>query len=201
MNRREMLLKTGASVVALGLARFPLGWSAPADAPKRRILMYTRSEGFEHDVVRRGKDGKLSLAETIVTDLGAKHGFEVKCEKDGRVFVNDDLGKYDAFLFETQGDLGKEQSRDGQPPVPPEGKKALLQAVRQWQGLRRLPLRQRHLPHARRPRRQPGTRQTRPLYRPARRRVHPPRRPAEVLDARRRCRIPGGQGPQGLRAP
>ena len=128
MNRRELLRSTSAAALTMGVSGFPLGWTAAADAPKRRILMYTRSEGYQHDVVKRA-NGKLSLAERIVTDLGDKHGFEVKCEKDGRVFVNDDLTKFDAFLFETQGDLGKEKSQDGQPPVPPEGKKALLEAI------------------------------------------------------------------------
>src|SRR5207302_5243647 len=97
-------------------------------------LMYTRSEGYEHEVVKRKAADALSLAEQIATDLGAKHGFEVKCEKDGRVFVNDDLSKYNAFLFETQGNLAKEQSKDSQPPVPPEGKKALLDAIAAGKG-------------------------------------------------------------------
>ena len=131
MNRREMLRIGGA--LALGLASFPMGWAA-AQGPRRRILMFTRSEGFEHSVVRRGKGGELSLAERIVTDLGKKHNFDVKCEKDGRVFINDDLNQYDAFLFETQGDLGKEQSRDNTPPVPPEGKKRLLEAIAAGKG-------------------------------------------------------------------
>jgi hypothetical protein len=131
MNRRDLLLHTGAAV--LGLSPFVRGWTARAGAPRRRLLMYTRSEGYEHDVVRR-KGDQLSLAEQIVTDLGARHGFEVRCEKDGRVFVNDDLNQYDAFVFESQGDLGKEQSRDGQPPVPPAGKKALLQAIANGKG-------------------------------------------------------------------
>src|SRR5438552_12905438 len=87
MNRRDLLRTSGAAALTLGVSGFPLGWTAAADAPKRRILMYTRSEGYQHDVVKRA-NGKLSLAETIVTELGEKHGFEVKCEKDGRVFVN-----------------------------------------------------------------------------------------------------------------
>ena len=128
MNRRQMLRRTGATALALGLARFPLGWAQAADAPKRRVLMYTRSEGFQHDCVKR-KGTSLSLAEQIVTDLGAKHGFDVRCEKDGRVFVNEDLNQFDAFVFETQGDLGKEKSQDGQPPVPAEGKAALLKVI------------------------------------------------------------------------
>jgi type 1 glutamine amidotransferase len=90
--------------------------------------MYTRSQGFQHECVKR-KGGKLSLAETIVTDLGKKHGFEVVCEKDGRVFLSREFPGFDGFVFETQGDLTSERSQDGSPPVPPEGKKALLDAV------------------------------------------------------------------------
>jgi type 1 glutamine amidotransferase len=133
MNRRELLARGGAAALTLGLSRFPLGWTAEADAPKRRILMYTRSEGYQHDVVKRDGD-KLSLAEQIVTDLGGKHNFEVKCTKDGRVFVNDDLTKYDAFLFETQGNISAEKSQDSEPPVPPEGKTALLKAIADGKG-------------------------------------------------------------------
>jgi type 1 glutamine amidotransferase len=132
MNRREMLVKTGAAALTVGLSRLPLNWVSAADAPKRRILMYTHSVGFEHDVVKR-KGSSLSLAEQIVTDLGAQHGFEVNCTKDGRVFLNEDLTKYDAFLFETQGDLTKE-GLDKQPAMPPEGKKALLKAIADGKG-------------------------------------------------------------------
>ena len=46
MNRREMLVRTGAAAFTLGLSQFPLGWTARADTPKRRILMFTRSQGF-----------------------------------------------------------------------------------------------------------------------------------------------------------
>src|SRR5438105_9965345 len=124
MNRREMLVRTGAAAFTLGLAQFPLGWTAGADAPKRRILMFTRSQGFEHSVVKRGKNNELSLAETIVKDLGDKHGFEVTCTKDGREFLPETIAKYDGFLFETTGDLTKEGG-DRQPPMPVEGKRAL----------------------------------------------------------------------------
>lgn len=133
MNRREMLTTTGAATLALGLGPFPLGWTARADTPKRRILMYTRSQWFEHPVVKRGKNNELSLAESIVKELGEKNGFEVTCTKDGREFLPENLSKYDAFLFETQGDLTKEGG-DKQPPMLPEGKKALLEAVASGKG-------------------------------------------------------------------
>src|SRR5438128_11934042 len=108
MNRRELLARTGAATLALGLGQFPLGWTARADTPKRRILMFTRSQAFEHSVVKRGKNNELSLAENIVKDLGEKNGFEVTFTKDGREFLPENLSKYDAFLFDTMGDLTKE---------------------------------------------------------------------------------------------
>ncbi len=133
MNRREMLLRGGATALTLCLARFPLSWLAAADTPKRRILMYTKSEGYEHDVVKR-QDGKLSLAERIATELGQKYGFEVTCEKDGRVFLSDSFKDFDGFLFQSQGDLTKVKSVDNQPPMPPEGKKILLKAIADGKG-------------------------------------------------------------------
>jgi type 1 glutamine amidotransferase len=133
MNRREMLARTGGVTLALGLGHFPLGWSARADTPKRRILMFTRSQGFEHSVVKRGKNDEPSLAERIVKEQGEQHGFEVTCTKDGREFLPESIAKYDGFLFETTGDLTREGG-DKQPPMPVEGKRALLQAIADGKG-------------------------------------------------------------------
>ena len=129
MDRRTMLSHAGA---ALAAGCFPLSWSAAADAPKRKLLMFTRSQGYEHDVIKC-KDDKLSLAETIVTDLGKTHGFDVTCTKDGRVFLPEEIAKYDAFLFETTGDLTAEGG-DKNPPMPAEGKKAFLKAIADGKG-------------------------------------------------------------------
>ena len=131
MNRRQWL--QCSSLAALAVGTFPRGWAASADTPKRRLLMYTRSQGFQHDCVNR-KGGKLSLAERLVTELGGKHGFEVVCEKDGRVFLSADFPKFDGFLFETQGDLTSEKCLDGSPPMSLSGKKALLEAVATGKG-------------------------------------------------------------------
>jgi type 1 glutamine amidotransferase len=128
-----MLVRTGAAAFTLGLSHFPLGWTARADTPKRRILMFTRSQGFEHPVIKRGKNNELSLAEKIMKDLGDKHGFEVTCTKDGREFLPETIAKYDGFFFETTGDLTKEGG-DKQPPMPVEGKKALLEAIANGKG-------------------------------------------------------------------
>jgi type 1 glutamine amidotransferase len=127
MNRRDAL-KAGLAGLALGsLSRFPLGWAVGADSPRRHVLVYTRSRGYEHDVVKR-KNGEPSLVDRVMTELGKKHDFEVTCTKDGQVFLPENIGKFDAFLFETTEDLTQEGG-DGQRPMPPEGKQALLKAV------------------------------------------------------------------------
>jgi type 1 glutamine amidotransferase len=128
MNRREMLCRGGAAAAMLGLGQFPLGWTAAAQGTKKRLLMFTKSQAFEHSVVKR-HGNELSLAERTITELGAKHGFDVHCTKDGREFLPDNLAKFDAFFFETTGDLTKDGGTDGQPGMPAEGKKALLDLI------------------------------------------------------------------------
>ncbi len=135
MNRRDMLRTGGAAVAALGAGTFPFGWTAHADAPKKtpKLLVYTRSQTFEHSVVRPAKGKTISLVEEVATALGNKHGFEVTHTKDGRIFLPDSIKEFDAFLFETTGALTKEGG-DKQPPMPPEGKKALLEAIAAGKG-------------------------------------------------------------------
>jgi type 1 glutamine amidotransferase len=134
INRRELLRLAGGAAAALGASSFPFAWTAPDPEKKKKLLMFTRSQAFEHSVVKRGKDGELSLAEKIVTELGKKHGFEVTCSKDGRDFLPDNIAKFDAFLFETTGDLTKEGGTDNNPAMPPEGKKAFLDAIAAGKG-------------------------------------------------------------------
>jgi type 1 glutamine amidotransferase len=138
LHRRDVLRAAGAAALGVGLGTFPRGWAAPNRGKKQRLLFFTRSAGFQHDVIDRakaGKDGRLGIpdqvahAEHIVTDLGAKHDFEVVCTKDGRIFIPEEIAKFDAFLFYTTEDLTAEKSTDGSPPMPKEGKRALLDAV------------------------------------------------------------------------
>jgi uncharacterized protein len=127
MRRREFL--GGA---ALGLAAFPLGWAQAADAPKRRILFFTKSSGFEHPVIKRPGE-EPGFAERVLKELGAKHGFEVDHTKDGSVFTAENLARYDAFFFYTTGDL-TQPGTDKNPPMTSAGKAAFLEAIRNGKG-------------------------------------------------------------------
>ena len=96
-------------------------------AKKKSVLVFTKSSGFEHDVVK-SKDGKPSIVESTVTMLGGKHGFDVVVTKDGRVFDSGDFRNHAAVLFFTTGDLTT-VGNDKNPAMSPQGKQALLDAI------------------------------------------------------------------------
>ena len=138
MNRRDMLVRSGVAVAGLGFLNFPLGWADDKDGPKRKLLFFTKSSGFEHSAIKRkkDKDGKeepLSFAEKLVTEWGEKHNFEVTCTKDGTIFTPEKIAGFDAFLFYTTGDLTK-AGTDKNPPMTPEGKQAFLDAIKNGKG-------------------------------------------------------------------
>ncbi|OHB78345.1 MAG: hypothetical protein A2Z25_23650 [Planctomycetes bacterium RBG_16_55_9] len=129
MDRRDMLRTSGAAVLAA--SAFPLHWVAADEKKRQKVLYFTRSAGFEHDAVKI-KDGKPSISDRILTELGNRYGFEVVCTKDGRVF-DGDLDQYDAIAFYTSGVL-TEPDKANTPPMSPEGKNRLLKAISDGKG-------------------------------------------------------------------
>ena len=126
LSRRDALKLIGGGAVAA--CTFPRGWASAEDKPKRKVLYFTKSVGFQHSVVKRDGD-KPSHSEKILKELGEKHGFEVTCSKDGRIF-DGDISMYDAFFFYTAGNLLEVGKEDQAPPMSPKGKDALLAAVK-----------------------------------------------------------------------
>ena len=96
-------------------------------ADKRSVLLFTKSSGWEHDVVKMA-NGQPSIVERAVRELGKKHGFEVSATKDGRIFDSSEFRAHSALLFFTTGDLTK-SATDQQPPMSERGKQAFLDAV------------------------------------------------------------------------
>ena len=79
LTRRDVLRSSGAAALALGLSGLPVGGRVrAADGPKKRLLVYTRSQGFQHDVVKVGKEGQPCLVDRVWTELAARSGFEVE---------------------------------------------------------------------------------------------------------------------------
>ena len=133
INRRELLIRSGAAAAALGMSHFPLGWADESASPKRKLLFFTKSSGFEHSAIKRKSPDVLSHAEQLVTDLGAKHNFEVTCTKDGRMFTSEKLPEFDAFMFYTTGDL-TEPGTDKNPPMSADGKEIFLNLIKHGKG-------------------------------------------------------------------
>lgn len=112
-----------ASLVFLWLVAqaLPVAAAEPGTA-----LVFTKASGYEHSIVAR-KGKPLSFAETRLKQMLEAHGLTVECTKDGTVF-DGDLSRFKVFVFFTHGDLF-EAGKDGQPPMTPAGKEALLKAV------------------------------------------------------------------------
>jgi uncharacterized protein len=119
---RRQFVRTGAVVAAS--AGLP---SRIFAAKKKSVLVFTKSSGWEHDVVKR-VDGKLSIVEQAITSLGDKQGFKVTCTKDGTIFDSKDFHKYAAAVFFTTGDLTTTGS-DKNPPMSAQGKQSFLNAI------------------------------------------------------------------------
>ena len=134
VTRRDVLRWSAAAAVTAALGRVVRA----ADAPPKRVLFFTKSSGFQHGVIdRHGGDGP-AYAERILVDLGKGHGLDVTASKDGSLFTPAGLAPFDAFAFYTTGDLTT-AGTDGQPPMPPGGKQALLDAVAGGKGFLGIP--------------------------------------------------------------
>lgn len=122
LSRRRFL--QASAIVGAGLA---LPKDLLAAKKKKSVLIFTKSSGFEHDVIKVSA-GHPSILEQAVKGIAEKDGFEVTATKDGRVFDSPEFKKHAAVLFFTTGDL-TQTGTDGNPPMSPAGKQALLDAV------------------------------------------------------------------------
>ncbi len=107
-------------------------FAADNAAPKRHILFFSKSAGFEHSVIKV-KDGQPSFADKVLKEFGAKNNIEFTCTKDGSVFTPEGLAKFDAVLFYTTGDLTT-TGTDRTPPMPKDGKETLMNYVKSGKG-------------------------------------------------------------------
>jgi len=130
MKRRDLLLLMAAVCLAVWPLKIAMGELA-ADKPKRKVLVFTKSAGFEHSAIKR-KGDMLGHAERALIKLGEENGFDVECTKDGAVF-DKDLSGYDAIFFYTTGDLTTEGG-DKNPAMSAAGKQKLLDYVASGKG-------------------------------------------------------------------
>ncbi len=110
VRRREFIALLGSAT-----AIRPLG--ARAERPLERILYFTYSAGYRHDVI--------PLSKAILTQLGSNSGvFEVTATEDTSEFSTENLERYAAVMFYTTGEL----------PMSGAQKAALFNFVRSGRG-------------------------------------------------------------------
>ena len=97
-----------------------------------RVLFFTKSSGYQHSVIER-HGNELAYAEKLLIAMGKQNNFEVIPSKDGRLFTTQSLARFDAFVFYTTGDL-TQAGNDHHPPMPSDGKQALLDAIHAGKG-------------------------------------------------------------------
>ena len=108
MNRRDVLKYAG--VAAAGLLASPLvRWAGAQGEKTKKVLFFTRSQGFEHSAITRPRNDPqaLSFAEKWLVDFGKQHNFEVTCSKDGGLFTEEGLAPFDVIMFYTTGYLDR----------------------------------------------------------------------------------------------
>jgi len=120
--------------LALGVLALGAIASAADVAPvRKRVLVFTKSSGFEHEAIKPVlKDGRPGYGFPVLDELGRKLDIDFVFSKDGWRFTPQYLAQFDAFFFYTTGDLtvAKSDPRgDGLPPMTPEGKAAFLAAI------------------------------------------------------------------------
>ncbi len=110
MRRREF-------IAFLGSAAAIQPFRVRAESPLERILYFTRSAGYRHEVI--------PLSKAILTQLGRSSGvFEVTATEDTSEFSTENLQRYAAVMFYTSGEL----------PMSGAEKSALLEFVRSGRG-------------------------------------------------------------------
>ena len=101
----------------------------PSSGPEKKVLSFSKmSVAPQSHTVALRHDGKPSLSEQVLADLGAKHHIAFTFSKDGSLFSAAYLAQFDAIMFYTLGDL-TQPGLDREPPMTLAGKAALLQAI------------------------------------------------------------------------
>ncbi len=98
------------------LASLPALLPTPSQAQDARLLYFTRSAGYRHEVI--------PASQAVLKEIGARSAFAVTMSEDVAVFTPENLRGYRAVMFFTTGEL----------PMSDAQKAALLDFVRSGGG-------------------------------------------------------------------
>jgi uncharacterized protein len=119
LSRRSFLAASAAALTV------PL--LAPARDDQPRWLLFTKSSGFEHDLIKQ-RQGESTTLYRAIAPVFADRKLTLDESKDGRLFDEPAIDAYAGFVFYTTGDLTSE-GKDRNPAMSKTGKKNLLDAI------------------------------------------------------------------------
>ena len=130
--KQRFFLSLIAFAALLGLCSF----MNAQEVKQAKILIFTRSQGFEHEPAKLLDDGTTGtgrLLKDYFTDKNKK--IEIVETQDGGVF-DGDISQYDAFVFYTSGNLldAGGSKNDKAKPMTEAGLRKLFAAVRAGKG-------------------------------------------------------------------
>ena len=106
-SRRDILKSAAGAAATLGagptharllLATFAqMTGNSAFGAERDRILYFTRSDGFRHEVIPASRD--------IMKEIGAAAGFDITDSEDVAAFTSENLRRHAAVMFFTTGEL------------------------------------------------------------------------------------------------
>lgn len=131
-----MILRTGTATLGMslmGISSMQAAIPVSESAKTKKVLVFSKSAGFEHDAFKFGKDGSPGFGQKLLAELGPKHGIDFTFSKDGSLFNAEYLAQFDAYFFYTTGDLTA-ATGDKNPGMTPEGKQAFLDAIKNGKG-------------------------------------------------------------------
>ena len=128
----KVMSYTTAIAGALLLLGMVAGTVADAQQAGPRILLLTRSAGFEHSVIKRDDSG-TSHVERILKPLVQEMGATLECTKDAGKINAESLKNYDVVIFYTSGDM-TQPGGDGQPAMAASGVDDLLAWIKNGGG-------------------------------------------------------------------
>lgn len=126
-TRRDFMASLAIGAACLSAADSPAA-GQPATSPSGKPwLLFTRSQKYEHDVIKRRPDGPSLLGRSLAPVFSAR-GIEVIESKDGSLLDPGRIDAFGGFAFYSCGDLLKTDV-DPSPPMTEASKAALVAAV------------------------------------------------------------------------
>ena len=130
--KRRYVLSLAIIVACFGLCTF----LNAQEIKSAKILVFTRSQSFEHEPAKLLGDGTTGTGRALKTYFADKDKkIEIVETQDGGLF-DGDLNQYDAFVFYTSGNLldARSSKNDKAKPMTEAGLRNMIAAVRAGKG-------------------------------------------------------------------